>query len=155
MLILGCSASSHDRPKASSYPDLSHVKLKNLENTTIDLKLDSGKIVFINFWATWCGPCIIEMPAIERAQKALGNNDVVFYLASSEPLEEIIKFKKTHAYNFNYVRIENSDELFINVLPTTYIYDRSGKLAYSQIGMMEWDSKDNLNLILNPSNRDK
>ena len=153
LITFGCSVSSTDEEKDS--PDLYQVKFKDMENKNIDLKLDSGKIVFINFWATWCGPCIVEMPSIERAQNALHDKDVVFYLASSESLEEIAKFNKTHSYNFNYVRVENSDELSINVLPTTYIYDQSGKLAYSQIGMMEWDSKDNLNLILNPENHDK
>lgn len=154
VLLAGCSGSSKDQ-SGNDYADLTNVRLINIDNHRIDLKQDAGKIVFINFWATWCGPCIKEMPAIERAQELLKNENVVFYLASSESLDEIRNFKKNHPSQLKYVQVENSEDLFVNVLPTTYIYDEKGKMVYSQIGMREWDMKNNLEIILHPDRNEK
>ncbi len=63
--------------------DLTKVRLKELEGQPINLSQFEGKTVFINFWATWCKPCIQEMPTIEILQDKLKNEKIVFLFASN------------------------------------------------------------------------
>lgn len=127
--------------------DLTKVKLKELTDQPIDLSQYKGKAVFINFWATWCKPCIQEMPTIESAQKILTDKDIVFLIASNEDLERINKFIEKHSYNFHYVQLENLEELKIQALPTTFIFNPEGKLKFSENGFRSWDEPANIDLI--------
>jgi thiol-disulfide isomerase/thioredoxin len=133
---------------ALSESEFDKIKLVDLQNKPIDLKQYKGKTVFINFWATWCKPCLQEMPSIQKAMDILKNEDVVFLFASDESKEQIENFKNNKTYNFNYVRVENMETLNIMALPTTYIFDSEGKLVFSEMGYKKWDEQDNINLIL-------
>lgn len=128
-------------------PDIEKVKLTELNGDEIDLSNFKGKTVFINFWATWCGPCIKEMPTIEKAQAALKKNDIVFLFASNEDSDEIKEFAQRRAFDFHYVKLLNMEELKIHALPTTYIFDVNGMLKFSETGTKDWNEPDNLNLI--------
>jgi thiol-disulfide isomerase/thioredoxin len=129
--------------------EIDKVKLTNLSNSPIDLGQYDGKTIFINFWATWCKPCLEEMPSIQKAQGILKDENIVFLFASDETAEQIEKFKSGHDYNFNYVRVENPEELNIMALPTTFIFNPDGKLAFSEMGYRKWDDKSNIDLIIN------
>ena len=134
--LLGCNGESKDKtiPVIRQDREFDKVKLTDLKRRPIELKQYEGKTVFINFWATWCKPCIEEMPSIEKVQNILKNEDLVFFLASGESAEEIDAFRNAHDYKFNYARIENSEELGIQVLPTTFIFNPEGKLVFSDAG---------------------
>lgn len=127
--------------------DLQDVKLSTLTGQSIDTDEFEGKVVFINFWATWCGPCIQEMPTIEKAQALLNGKDVVFLLASNEELDQIERFSKKHEYNFRYVQLNNMEELKIPALPTTFIFDTDGVLKFSETGSRMWNESANIELI--------
>jgi len=131
--------------------EIKKVKLAELNGERMDLSDFKGKIVFINYWATWCGPCIKEMPTIELAQGSLKDEEVVFLIASNEDNEEIEEFMKRRPYKFHYVRLLNMEELKITALPTTHIYDRDGNLQFSETGARDWNEPNNLKLILNPT----
>ena len=131
--------------------EIEKVKLAELNGDQIDLSVFKGKIVFINYWATWCGPCVKEMPTIQLAQNSLKNDEVVFLIASNEDPEEIDEFKKQRPYTFHYVRLVNMEELKIPALPTTHIYGPDGNLKFSETGARDWNEPDNLKLILNPT----
>jgi thiol-disulfide isomerase/thioredoxin len=92
------------------------------------------KTIFLNIWATWCKPCFEEIPSIVKAQNLLRNENVVFLLASAETIEEIVTFRKLHTYPFNYVQIQNSEELGVQGLPTTLIFNKKGKLVFLNQG---------------------
>jgi len=138
-VVLGCSGSSER--------ETNKIELKELNGTAIDLSQYAGKAIFINFWATWCKPCIQEMPAIVQAQTKLNADEVVFLFASNEEPEQIEKFKKRHDYNFHYVRVENLESLHIQALPTTFILGPDGKLKFSETGFRIWDDPANIDLI--------
>lgn len=129
-------------------PEIQKVKLTELDGREIDLSEFKGKVVFINYWATWCGPCIKEMPSIELAQNSLKDKEVVFLLASNEDIDEIEEFKDRKSYNFHYVRLLNMEELKMQALPTTHIYDKDGSLMFSETGARDWNEPNNLKLIL-------
>lgn len=148
LLVLGCKGKEKDKEVITPGPGFDKVKLIDLQNNPIDLGQYQGKIIFLNFWATWCKPCIAEMPSIQEVQNKLQSKEIVFLLASSEGIEEISTFQNTHNYKFNYIRVENSEELNIQGLPTTIIFDQKGQVVFSEMGARQWNEKDNIDMIL-------
>lgn len=131
-----------------SMPDVEKIRLLTLNGDLIPIKQYAGKTLFINFWATWCKPCIQEMPFISEAQTFLQKENIIFLMASDESAEQIAEFKNANKFNFNYVRIENSAEMNIGALPTTFIFNGKGNLVFSETGMRKWNAQANLDLIL-------
>lgn len=136
LLLFGCKET-----------EIEKVKLTELNGAEINLADFEGKAVFINFWATWCGPCIKEMPTIEKAQAALKDKDVVFLMASNEDVDEIREFTERRPLDLRFVRLLNMEELNIPALPTTFIYDREGTLKFSETGTRDWSKPENIKLI--------
>ncbi len=132
--------------------EIDKIRLTDLQGQAISLQQYQGKTVFINFWATWCKPCIQEMPSIKEAQHILQKENIIFLMASDESSEQIKDFSNTHDYKFNYVRIDNSEEMNVQALPTTFIYNNSGKLVFSETGSRKWNDKNNIDLILKIAN---
>jgi thiol-disulfide isomerase/thioredoxin len=155
LLVLGCKGRDKDKDVIDSDISFDKVNLTDLENNPISMGQYKGKTIFINFWATWCKPCIAEMPSIQNAQDVLRNEGVVFLLASNESIEEINSFRNAHNYNFNYTRIDNSEELNIQGLPTTFIFDQKGQLVFSEMGARKWDEKDNIDMVLKILNKNE
>lgn len=154
LLFIGCKEMTKDKPVAiQPNTTFDKVKLADLAGDSFDLKKYAGKTIFLNFWATWCKPCIAEMPAIEKAQNILNTEEIVFLIASSETIEEIDAFKKAHSFNFNYCQIQNSEEFVFQALPTTYIFNAKGDLVFSESGYRKWDEKNNINMILKIINK--
>lgn len=115
------------------------IELKTLEGQPIDLTQHEDETIFINFWATWCGPCIKEMPSLERMEEALKDEPVVFYYASIETKNQIESFKKSRGFNLNFVQqITPLPDLDIYALPTTYLI-KNGEIVYGMTGSTDWD----------------
>lgn len=151
VFMLGCNNVGDSNPGSTAQtttaaPD---IRLTDLEGSTVDLQNFKGKTLFINFWATWCKPCLKEMPSIERAKQQLENEEVVFLFASNEEVEEIKNFSKEYTYNFRYLRIENAEEIGLEALPTTFIINSAGQLVFAESGFRQWDSQENLAIIRN------
>ncbi len=148
--ITGCTDGIQ---KKSESPDkfvreIDKIRLTDMSGTSISLKQFEGKTIFINFWATWCKPCIKEMPSIKEAQNILKNEEVIFLMASNESAAQIEEFKKNHEYSFDYLRIENSEEMNVQTLPVTFIFNSKGNLVFSEAGFRKWDDKNNIDMIL-------
>ncbi len=155
ILSLAACSKSGD-PPSSDAPDsgsesitltndnlLESIKLADLEGNPIDLKSYQGKTVFLNFWATWCKPCIQEMPSIERAQQALEAENFVFLLASDETSKRIKRFQNLQDFNLNFVKLNTPfPDLGIYSIPTTMVIDPQGKIMMNQVGAMEWDTPE-------------
>ncbi len=108
-----------------------------------DLK---GKVVFINFWATWCGPCIAEMPSIQKLyDKFKDNPDVVFVLLETEGNKaKATKFMEKRKLNLPlyYPAGVFPTEFFRGSLPTTVILDQQGNIAHITEGMADYSGQD-------------
>ena len=148
--FVGCKepAAEGEPVAAQEEPTIANVQLTDLQDQPINLDQYKGKTVFINFWATWCKPCIQEIPSIESTQQLLSKHGVVFLLASNESFDEINEFKKNHPSDLNYVRVVNMEELSMEGLPTTYIYNSKGKRVFAEMGYRKWDDTKNIEMIL-------
>ncbi len=151
--IAGCREAATEKEAVissaiKSETGISKIRLTDLENQDIDISQYNGKVVFVNFWATWCRPCISEMPSIQKLQARLKSENIIFLLASNEDVKEIEDFKHGNNYSLNFLHLVNMEELNIQVLPTTYIYNPGGKLVYSETGTRNWDDSAHIQMIL-------
>lgn len=155
LLLLGCDNSGKEMkmPASGITREINKLRLTEINGKAVSLKQYEGKTVFINFWATWCKPCLEEMPSIEAAKKILQDENIIFLMASDESTEQINEFKNSHDYKFNYVRIENSEEINVQALPTTFIFNKKGEKVFSEAGVRDWDEKSNIDTILKIINK--
>lgn len=116
-----------------------------------------GKVIFLNFWATWCGPCRSEMPEIQKLYEeytAMGNDSEVVILGVAGPgigqegtVSDITKFMEENGYTYP-VLMDETGELFewygISAFPTTYMIDRDGNLYGYVTGQLTEDIREAL-----------
>ena len=142
LIILGCgSSTTKEEEKALPEALIDRISLVDLEGNTIDLSQYEGKTIFLNYWATWCRPCIAEMPDIDAASEILGKEDFVFLAASDESMDKIKKYVSQVDYSFTFVRSETSVfDLDIMALPTTMIISKKGEIVYNEVGARKWNS---------------
>jgi thiol-disulfide isomerase/thioredoxin len=153
-MIFSCNDNSRKKDinnKATT--DIGKINLTTLSDAPVDLDQLKGKVVFINFWATWCKPCIAEMPSIKNAMDSLKNEKIEFLFATDESVKEIESFEANHKFGFNYLKTPGFEELNIMGLPTTFIFDKNGKQVFSEMGYRKWDDKANLDLLLKIANQ--
>lgn len=141
--------SSAELNSGESSMNISAVRLSSLTGESLEWKEYEGKTVFINFWATWCKPCVEEMPSIRNLMNKMKDENIRFLFASDETPEQISRFRERSGFDFPFVRVENLEELNIMALPTTFIFTASGKLAYSEMGFRQWDDNKNITIIQN------
>jgi tetratricopeptide (TPR) repeat protein/peroxiredoxin len=117
--------------------DFAAFNLKTFDGKTISSADLKGKIIVVNIWATWCGPCVKEMPEFQTLYKKYENNSevAVITINSGEDAATIQKFMTEKKYDFPVLL---SGEYFsknpVNVFPTTWFVDKHGKIVYTQIG---------------------
>lgn len=112
-----------------------------------------GKVLFINFWATWCPPCRSEIPSIENLYRAFFSNDdfLMITIAYRDEPAAALDYLKSGGFTFP-VYIDPDEKSAMNYgvtgVPETYIVDKKGKLRKKVIGPAEWDSPEEKALIL-------
>ncbi len=134
-----------ERDTISSY----NWKLIDENGTTYDFNEAKGKVVVINFWATWCPPCIAEMPSLDKLYRKYKDN-VVFLMVSDENNEVISEFKKKSNYQFI---VHSSASTYpegfdVSSIPRTFIIDKEGHVVVDKTGAADWYS-DSIQDLLN------
>lgn len=138
------ASSSH---LAESLPSL---KLLNAQKQVINISSLKGKKVFVNLWATWCGPCRAEIPSIEKLAAKLDPNKVAFVMIGLDD-----EFAKPFAYaTKNKIKLpvfypaENLPAVFnTDAIPATFIFNEKGELIHKQIGSVDYNTKEYLTLL--------
>jgi cytochrome c biogenesis protein CcmG, thiol:disulfide interchange protein DsbE len=112
-----------------------------------------GKVVILNFWASWCPPCVEEAPSLNRLQKHIASrNGLILGVAADENPAAYEKFLTDQAVVFPTYRDpatkDNRSPIAVSygtaMIPETYVIDRHGKIARKFIGFQQWDSPDML-----------
>lgn len=112
--------------------NLSELVLQDLSGKDIPLSQFANKPLVLNFWGTWCGPCLHEIPGFESAGKKFGDK-VTIILISDEPADKIAAFKNKNNYQLLYAHSQiKFDSLHIAAVPVTCFYDAAGKLVVTK-----------------------
>ncbi len=100
------------------------------------------KVVFLNFWATWCPPCVAELPEIQRAYDKYGDR-VAFVLVSNQEPSVVEAFMDKHGYKLPifYLGAKTPEAFNHRALPTTFILSKDGRIVSKKTGAANWDSK--------------
>jgi len=118
---------------------------EDLEGKPVALADFKGKRVVLNFWATWCKPCIEEMPAMARAEAILKENAYVFLFASDQDLEKIKAFRDRHKFGITFLKYHGEyADLQITALPVSLIFNQEGEQVERLVGGAIWDSPEML-----------
>ncbi|HMC00190.1 MAG TPA: TlpA disulfide reductase family protein [Flavobacteriaceae bacterium] len=123
-------------------------KLRDISGTKINLKDYKGQVIFLNLWATWCPPCIAEMPSVQALYNDY-NDKIVFFLVTDEETEIIEKFLEKNGYDFNIQQpLSESPELLkSSSIPRTFLIDKEGNILINKSGAANWNSEKVRNTI--------
>ena len=126
--------------------DAESFELPSLAGGTVKLRDYLGRVVFLNFWATWCPPCRDEMPSMERLHKLLGGRGLeIVAVDLQEPKNTVQKFVKDNSLTFTILldaRGSVGGAWGAQSIPTTYLIDRKGRILARAVGGRQWDSAD-------------
>lgn len=132
-------------------PTTSDIAFKDEDGKTVSLASLEGKVVFINFWATWCPPCIREMPSIDELKESFeGNDDIVFLLVDVDnEMKKSLAFMQENDYDLPvYVPASPIPSDFLRgYLPTTVILGKDGKIVTRMEGGRNYRDPEIINLI--------
>ena len=150
-LLAGCQK-KEEAPKVRTIgkpsPDF---VLKDIKGKTWRLSDFKGKVVFVNFWATWCPPCRAEMPSMQKLYQSLPADrfQMVTILSNDKP-ELGERFAKTIGFTAP-ILLDPDNKAYkaygLTGVPETYIVDKQGILREAIIGPMHWDSPEAANLL--------
>jgi len=141
-MVVGCSRGPKPPLVGGAAPEFTVTDSER----TVALKDLRGKVVVLNFWATWCPPCVEEMPSLVRMQKELKDKGVtVLAVSVDDDARQYRQFLEKNKVDLLTVRDprQQSNELYGSFkFPETYIIDRQGVLRRKFIGPVDWTKPD-------------
>ena len=138
--MTGCSGGSSEVPARSDYPpvasSVANADIKELDGKTFKVADKKGKVLLLNLWATWCGPCRSEMPALVRMQEAHGGKglEIIGLNTDEEPADAINKFAGEMNLNYTLAWADTGlQAALLNIskfdgIPQSFLIDRDGNL---------------------------
>jgi len=137
----------------SGNPVAPKLALHDMDGKLVDLKQIKGKVVIVNFWATWCPPCRAEMPSLQRLWKKLGASKIQIVAVNvGEDADTVLGFMGTLDESPTFPIVFDKDSATLRAwpvrgLPTTFLIDKKGHIAYRAIGGRHFDSPENIRFI--------
>lgn len=134
-------------------PTASYYVAEDLDGKTQRLSDYRGKVVLVNFWATWCPPCRKELPSMQRLWgKLKGEPFTMHAIDTGETEEEILPFLFSTGTELTFPILLDRDSAILKTwpviaLPTTFVVDKQGRIAYRSVGGREWDDPKLLEAI--------
>ncbi|PRX53211.1 TlpA family protein disulfide reductase [Flagellimonas meridianipacifica] len=122
--------------------------LLDIEGNPSNLESYNNKVVVVNFWATWCPPCIAEMPSFAKLYEDYGDKVDFFFIANDEK-EKVIAFLEKKGYKLPvYFEISQTPEMLTSKsIPATFILNKSGKIVVEERGVADWNSQSTRKLL--------
>ena len=122
-------------------PDL---RFTDLEGREVALSSFQGHLVVLNLWATWCAPCLAELPSLDRLHRALSRDGLVVLAVSvDEKATDVAGFVKAHGLTLAVLRdpagAMAARDLHATSYPTTFVIDAGGRLRERYLGVADWD----------------
>lgn len=124
-------------------------RVRGLDGKEFDLGKTKGKVIFLNFWATWCPPCVAEMPSIQRLYDKIKTEGIDFICVSDESRTKVSKFVKEKGFTFPiYTLIGEKPQVFkTRGIPATFIISQDGQIVFKHVGGAKWDDKTSVDFI--------
>lgn len=127
---------------------LDKLAVKDLQGQEVELSKFEGKPIFVNFWATWCGPCRKEKPSLHKAQQILAKEGWEFLAISQEEQALLQQYKATHPYQFTYLQAQKNIKLSgVFEIPQSYVINKKGEVVYSFTGAKDWSTPENIAML--------
>jgi thiol-disulfide isomerase/thioredoxin len=144
---------SHNITQVRPALPASDFELQNMDEEKIKLSDYRGKVVLLNFWATWCPPCVREMPSMERLHQMVDVDDFkVIAVNQMEDVDQVFAFTgqleldPTFEILFDKTS-EVSQDYAVRGLPTTYLIDKQGNVRYRAVGGREFNHPEVIQII--------
>ncbi len=133
----------------SQAPDFQLIDLQGNWQALPDYR---GKVVLLNFWATWCGPCRVEMPSMERVYQDLKDDGFAILAVSSDPQGSIVTRPFVVSQGLTFPILHDSDyrvsgRYGVRTLPMSFLIDRNGALIERVFGARDWNSPEARELL--------
>ncbi len=139
--VMDASVSIMKKPEPFDF----NFKIKNQAGETINFDQYKGKVIFLNLWATWCGPCRVEMPSIQALYEKMDSSKVVFVMLSIDKDSDqpkIRTFINKYKYTFPVYQPSGylTSQLDIPSIPTTFVINKEGKIVTKEVGATNFDT---------------
>jgi len=146
LLLAFCTLTAQAQPLRPWKGATPALELSSLDGQAQRLEDYRGRVLLVNFWATWCAPCLEEMPSIERLRRSLdARRFAVLAVNVGEGPRVAGDFAKKMDLGFNFLLdrdMKASKAWGARVLPATFIVDPDGKVRYSHYGALDWSSAE-------------
>jgi len=130
------------------------IPLRTLEGEAFAISQLKGKTIFINFWASWCPPCVAEMPNIQSLYQKVAKEDIAFVMISvDDDLEKAQKFIQRKGYDFPVYFLSGSLPKVYHTqsIPSTFVISPEAKIVFKHSGMADYDTKGFRTLLVGSS----
>lgn len=130
--------------------------LKTLDGESIEVESLRGKVIFLNIWATWCGPCRAEMSNIQKLYTSIENDSIAFVMLAIDKKGDEAKIKKYirekeftfPIYRPTYAGDSSLPEILkVPSIPTTFVIDKQGNVAYKNVGTANYNTNKFRNFL--------
>jgi peroxiredoxin len=143
LLVLGAAATEQEVTPWTGGPTPA-LALTDHQGTWHTLAAYQGRVVLVNFWATWCAPCREEMPALQQLQTILGKERLVVLAVNyGESSGKVQEFASQMPVNFPLLldsHTEVAKAWQVRILPTSFVLSPDGKIQYSAVGVLDWEA---------------
>lgn len=121
--------------------DFSTWQLQDEQGKTVLFSEFQGKLILVNFWATWCPPCIAEKPSFQKLYNDYQDR-VVFLFVTSDPADKVVAYKEKHQYTLPmYFPLSNTPKLLESTsIPASYLIDQQGRVILKKFSAADWNS---------------
>lgn len=117
--------------------------VRRLDGSSVDMHQFRREVLFLNFWSTWCLPCVMELASIERLHRLVGPEGVVFMcIASDEDLDKLRQWVVDHRLTAPVFALSSDDIPLVfdsDLIPATYLVAADGRVALKHEGAAQWD----------------
>jgi thiol-disulfide isomerase/thioredoxin len=126
--------------------------IRDMNGSTVNMNNYKGKVVFINLWATWCGPCRVEMPSIQELYNNVDKDKVVFVMLSLDTEEnqpKIVKYIREKGFSFPVFQPASKlpRQLQVGSIPTTVVIGKDGKIKMKKVGTANYATTEFQNFL--------
>ncbi|MDH5203286.1 MAG: TlpA family protein disulfide reductase [Nitrospirota bacterium] len=124
-------------------------RIQGLDGKELDVGKSKGKVIFLNFWATWCPPCVAEMSSIQRLYDEIKSEGIDFICVSDEKRTKVSKFVKEKGFTFPIYTLVGDQPQVLRTrgIPATFIISQDGQVVFKHVGAAKWDHKTSIDFM--------